>query len=79
MAAKRVRQTESAQDEVFCKRCQAENMIEGCLAARSANDASLLINGCRKMLRQIATTPLILHLWTPYVAIRGREGCSCRK
>lgn len=28
MTASRVRQTDNAHDEVFCKRCQAENMAQ---------------------------------------------------
>jgi hypothetical protein len=34
MAARRVKQTERAQEEVFCKRCQAENMMERATGTR---------------------------------------------
>lgn len=36
MTARRVRQTDRAHDEVFCKRCQAENMMGGATGTRTS-------------------------------------------
>jgi hypothetical protein len=36
MTARRVRQTDRAHDEVFCQRCQAENMVSGATGTRTS-------------------------------------------